>query len=749
MRIFCCIMVRDEEPRILKTMKSAAPHVDAFVIYDTGSVDRTIDVIKQYAEEISIPVYIKIGVFEGFSVSRNIMLEFAESYALESDILMLLDSNDEVRVQVPRGSPGHFREDLEKAPNGVNCMISTSYWSFGPTKSVLSHLKFLFIRPHKNMRYKRKRHEFIYENGGYVSYYYYAHNIDLYQDREYDDAKTQARYDDDIEVLKLESKEKETKVRALYYLGKTYMVTGKYEEAKNVLKHRSRLYEGDIEENYMTYIYLSDVYTILKKDKKAFKCLRRAYKCMQRIEVLIYLAKKYLIAEKCELSYMYTSVACTMKLPAHAHSYNYKDYGFDRHKLHAVTCLNTKRYVEGVDSLIKALGYEFALTQEEKAQLTEITNMYAKLAYMPFHTIARDSVLAGTRPKVMFVCGTYWGIKWDGRLVDSDDGIGGSELVAIKLAEYVAKYYDVYFVCDCEKPVIHNSVHYIPLISYISFLHKNRIHSLIVYRHVGLIKYLNVDNVYVSVEDLGFLGTHLELNTTLFKKVMYKSQWHKKYNDGALPVLSPYSVVLGNGIIPSRFNKPVKKIPGRIMWSSGATRGLSNVVRMMPRILATFPEAELHAFIDSKITDYGPETEVFKKLLENIARTPHVVVHPHISQDKLAEEAMKSEFWLYPTIMDETYCITALEMMAARVHCIYTPRGALSETVSPARGWEVLGDPCDESMDYKWIVAMLNCRINDYKLDSARQWALQQTWDRRGEELCQILNLPTKTTSLQ
>jgi len=736
MKILCCIMVKNEESNILRTMRSAAPYVDGFVIYDTGSTDETVSIIGNYANTINIPVHIKLGQFVDYSTSRNVLLEYAESLTTEEDFLMLLDSNDEVRVDIPLGESGNFRDELCNTPSTVSCIMANSYWKYSAIKNVLSHLVFLFIRPHKNCRYHRKRHEFIYENGKSVDYHYYIHGIDIYQDRDQDDAKTQSRLENDIEVLTAELKNKATKVRALYYLGKTYSVMHKFKEAKSAFKNRLKYYEGDLEELYLTYVHIGGIYELEKKTPKAIKYFYRAYKCMQRIEPLLYLSRIYLSLQQYQMAYMYTSVACKLSIPKHACTYNYKDYMFDRYILHAQTCYNIKQYEEGSNSLEQVSQYNFPLSSGDVDSIEKLISAYITASYAPIPFTKQS-----TRPIILFVCGKYWNQKWDGRLADSEDGIGGSELVAIKYAEYVAKHYEVYFVCDCEKALTYKNVNYIPLISYIPFLYKHQIHSLIAFRDARLIKYMNVENVYLSVEDLMFLGGSLEFNATLFKKVFYKSKWHQNYSNNVVSALAPYSAVMGNGLDPERFVNPTPKIPGRIIWSSGAMRGLSNVVRMMPQILATFPEVELHVFIDSKITNYGPETDSFKVLLDSMNSIPQIKVHPHISQSQLATEIAQSEFWLYPVTMDETYCITALEMMAGGVHCIYTPRGALTDTISTVRGWEVIGDPCSAANDYKWVVAMLNCRINDYKLGPAKKWALAQTWDKRGEELLTTLGL--------
>ena len=42
----------------------------------------------------------------------------------------------------------------------------------------------------------------------------------------------------------------------------------------------------------------------------------------------------------------------------------------------------------------------------------------------------------------------------------------------------------------------------------------------------------------------------------------------------------------------------------------------------------------------------------------------------------------KCEYWLYPCCFDETSCITAMEMMAHGVICLYYPRAGLTDTMN-------------------------------------------------------------------
>jgi glycosyltransferase involved in cell wall biosynthesis len=90
------MMVKNEHARLHVSLESVKGHVDSIIIYDTGSTDDTIDIARNFCEKNNIPFRLKEGEFVNFAVSRNVSLEFADSFS-DVDYLLLLDTNDELR----------------------------------------------------------------------------------------------------------------------------------------------------------------------------------------------------------------------------------------------------------------------------------------------------------------------------------------------------------------------------------------------------------------------------------------------------------------------------------------------------------------------------------------------------------------------------------------------------------------------------------------------------------------------------
>ena len=73
------MMIKNEEKSIRVTINSIKDYIKHVIVFDTGSTDRTIEIVKETCRLNNQELHLKIGIFKSFPESRNDAIEFAES----------------------------------------------------------------------------------------------------------------------------------------------------------------------------------------------------------------------------------------------------------------------------------------------------------------------------------------------------------------------------------------------------------------------------------------------------------------------------------------------------------------------------------------------------------------------------------------------------------------------------------------------------------------------------------------------
>ena len=230
------LMIKNESKSIAVTLNSTKNYFKHIIVYDTGSTDNTIQIVKEYCKKNNQTLHLKQGIFKGFPESRNDSLEFAESVSV--DKLILMDAGDEFRSNY---KPNDFLNIISKFP--YKCGIVKQQWLMNQTTANLEeHSDIRFLCNHKGLRYDVDYpvHEMIkYDtdsssnnnnnnNNNNASNKNSVATIQdiflLYQDRVKYGGSTESRYIKDIELL---LKAKPIK-RNLFFLAQSYMSINDY-----------------------------------------------------------------------------------------------------------------------------------------------------------------------------------------------------------------------------------------------------------------------------------------------------------------------------------------------------------------------------------------------------------------------------------------------------------------------------------------------------------------------------------------
>jgi hypothetical protein len=279
------VMVRNESERITVTLDSIKGVCDTVIIYDTLSTDDTKEKITKWCEENKLPLHMIEGKFVDFSVSRNVMLEFADNFA---DWLLLLDSNEELKD----GKNLRTFIDTYKGPLiGGHCK---QVWK--TQFSVDQYYNTKLIRTKKQFKYYECVHEYVLSplanQPGMlekVSMFW------LFQDRKYDDPKSKPRFERDRELLFTEYKRNPNKPRTLFYLAQTFMCLGQNHIAYRFYKNRTK-YPEFPEEIYHSYYQMGKLSQVLNHDwYETLTLFLKAYENTKRVEPLLRISEQYMV----------------------------------------------------------------------------------------------------------------------------------------------------------------------------------------------------------------------------------------------------------------------------------------------------------------------------------------------------------------------------------------------------------------------------------------------------------------------
>lgn len=767
-KINVSIMVRNEEDSILKTLNSCKNYIKKLFILDTGSTDRTIELITNFCDTNSIPLVLKYMEMIDFSTNRNYLLSFTEEQTNDKEFYMILDANDELK------SKWDFPKALKNIPEDKFCIMVYSDWedeSESDSTSV-SHIKILLIRAHSNVRYKFRCHEFLTIENRPLTEYFFLQDLSLYQNRIKETPKTSKRYTKDIEWLSqdIEDIKKNDNPtdrmllsRVMYYLARTYHRIEDFDNCKKVCSELVKIQNHMDKNDYYNGVLLYCEVLSRGNEQENMMIpgyLLEAYDCFpDKIDVLTVLSSLYAKQNKWKLAFHFANMACEKNINfSTTHCYNVLDYHINRWYLLALSAYNIGQYNIGRMAL-QNIGDD-TLKKYKCPPNKENIIISLRTMYYPFYNLIENK-------SVILIFGGFSYCKWNGSMINTEKGLGGSETVITYISLYLQKKQKlpVFVCCDTEDVKIVDNVIFFPIALYEVFVTLYNIEHLIVFRFSPYLRYYpNIRNCILFLEDCIPVGARprmieLEYNDKL-KYIVCKTFWHRQFLLEQVKLQQPdlhkkiatKIRVIGNAINIDRFiqsdveQQIVQKKKWRFIYSSCPTRGAWNMCRLIPKIKKLIPSAEFYFFMDFVSPFYQPfhripelETEL-KKLKQEL---DCVYLSGRISQKQLAIEMLNSDIWLYPTEFKETYCITALEMQASKVFCIYSNPSCLNEVIGN-RGILTKNDVTTEAYDLE-VLDILN-KIKEGEIDKDNYinrgyiWACKQTWENRITEVLHLLN---------
>lgn len=166
------------------------------------------------------------------------------------------------------------------------------------------------------------------------------------------------------------------------------------------------------------------------------------------------------------------------------------------------------------------------------------------------------------------------------------------------------------------------------------------------------------------------------------RKAMVLSKFHRRLYGN---IRNEECFLTRNGINTTHFDEDVKRVKGRMFWSSSYDRGLKELLGEWPKIKLAVPEATLHIAYGWQVIEKrmheSPDFARLKEHIEELMKQDGVRHLGRIGHQEVAREFMEADVWGYPTFYPEISCISAIKAQAAGAIPVVIPTAALAETV--------------------------------------------------------------------
>ena len=123
MLIGVLMMVKNEQDSIKLTIDSTKNYFKNIIVFDTGSTDNTVQIIKDTCAKNKQVLHLKEGHFKSFPESRNEALEFANTFSFK--YILMMDAGDEFQTKM---SFKEFHKFIESIPSHVDIGIIKQKW---------------------------------------------------------------------------------------------------------------------------------------------------------------------------------------------------------------------------------------------------------------------------------------------------------------------------------------------------------------------------------------------------------------------------------------------------------------------------------------------------------------------------------------------------------------------------------------------------------------------------------------------
>lgn len=781
------MIVKNEEHIIEKTLKMLISKInfDYWVICDTGSTDNTKQIIQHFFSEKQIQGTLLEDTWVNFAHNRNLALENAYN---KTDLLLIFDADDELHGEII------IPQIIDNSVDGYNLF-------FAEQEGVVSYKRTLLINNHIKWEYRSVLHEYIVCLKDDHKIVDLPGNYYLVSGRSGSRNKDPNKYLNDALLLEnawkiaIENNDN-LYLRYAFYCANSYKDHGNFEEA--IKWYKITLGQNNWnQEKYMSCLNLFKCYKRLHQTETGVYYLVESIKYdKERVECIFYLIEHYSSIGLYNIAYNYYLLIKEHYENVYTNQ-NYIDKLFAENEIYTfllpyyVIIVADKVKNEHPDYL-KTVKNMFSIVFKKKYKITnptyignflynfcyfinyiEITNIMEEfseyIGFMvsighnfndPKYEFLTSLTKIGFNietnkfseeeckncKNILFYTG-YMNFKWN-YTYSLNNSLGGSESAVINLAFTFPKNYNIYITGNVEEENIDN-IHFVSSDNLDKLFDSMPFYYVIVSRYIDFYeKYCNASyyRSLIWAHDVRLLnyGINMDANDILCKwnkKISYcicQTEWHKNLFKSLYSSLASKLTNINNGISIEKFIFEPFKILNRFIYTSCAERGLNKLLDLWPQISQMLPNCEL---LICSYNDF-PRDDNEVMIQNKIKQYKNVAHLGKLDKSKLYELMSSAEYWLYPTDFSETSCITAMEMLASEVICIYYPVAGLVNTLGQ------YGISVKEGEEMNVIMNLTNNDKNILR-KNGKKYAESCCWKNRFVSWNNILQIDANNTTRQ
>lgn len=169
-----------------------------------------------------------------------------------------------------------------------------------------------------------------------------------------------------------------------------------------------------------------------------------------------------------------------------------------------------------------------------------------------------------------------------------------------------------------------------------------------------------------------------------FHILVFVSNWQMQQYIGYYNIPWHKCIVIENAIDPILTGDKIHEKPStdviKLIYHTTPHRGLELLVPVFKALCEKYDNIELDVFSSFKIYGWEHRDQPYQQLIDDCKQHPKINYHGTVPNSEVREALKNAHIFAYPSIWNETSCISLIEAMSAGCICVHSNLGALYET---------------------------------------------------------------------